>query len=100
MTNPPDWVVEHVYRVRIEYDVPDDYKSGVKGPLTLISDRVRKALSLDKFKELHVSDSSGGPCWSAYWIIEGLDQAIVEAFARLTCREIKRFKKHVIYRNS
>ena len=90
------FTVDTVYRARIEYDVPDEpLRRGDLSPLERVSrfgHRLHSSLT-----ELCVTENGAGPCWNAYWIIEGSDHKAVEDAARKLCGYIRRFKGHRFY---
>lgn len=86
--------IETVYRARIDYDLPtaDD--------IIKVSDKAFLIVELFNRKDGHqvqLSESTGGPCWNAYFIIEGYDLKSVEHIANSIERYIKRFKNYKLY---
>lgn len=82
-------VIDTVYRTRIEYNFDNAYDNFEK------VDRFINQLD-EKYPNLNTESQEGGPCWFAYFIIEGANKQEVLEYASELCRYIKRFKGYRI----
>ena len=79
------YVIDSVFRTRIDYTFGgDDFE-------TLQSVEKRVFAWEDKYN-VDINTSSGGPCWNAYFIIEGDNWKNVRKVAEMIIRLILRYK--------
>lgn len=78
-----DFEIETIYRARIDYQNRGDYDENF---IEKVSGFAHKR------KHVDVTETEGGPCWNAYFIIEGGRRHHVQRAAEQIGRYICRFK--------